>query len=74
MLEVSLDDMTVYHTDGTEYWDMNAEGAPLTNSRDLMEFVEELKDAGYIDSERLERLLVDIRASSMRKYPSRIIV
>jgi len=76
MLEVSLDDMTVYSTDGTEYWDMNAEGAPLTNSRDLMGFVEELEDAGYIDAERLEQLLVDIRAASMWKhpYPSRIIV
>jgi len=74
MLEVSLDDMTVYSTDGTEYWNMNAEGETLANTGELMGFVEELCDAGYISGERLDQLLVDIREASMRRYPTTIIV
>jgi len=74
MLEISLDDMTVYFTDGTEYWDINAEGGPIANTGELIGFVEELSEAGHIDAERLDQVLVDIREASMHKYPNTIIV
>ena len=68
-LEVSLDDLTVYSTDGVEVWDLNSEGEKIKNTGELIRFIKELCEAGIIGPDKLDRLTMDIRSSSMQKYP-----
>jgi len=55
------DDLTVYRIDEHgEWFDLNAEGAPIHSASELADFIHELHDVGAFDAATRDELLDEI--------------
>lgn len=66
-----VEDLTVYSSNGVELWDLNTGGEPISNTGELMGFVDTLCNQGAFDNATRDELIASIEADRHSPNPSR---